>query len=338
MAAESSKRKEKINMKSLRSFGRISVLFATIVVLAIGFSTPTLSSAKFPSQNITIIVPFGAGGGADVLLREIGNIMEGDLGVGVAVVNKPGAGGAVGWKALAAAKPDGYTLGYMSSSLIFKTYQGKAGLDFRNYEPIGMNSESPYAVSVKADSQWKTLKEFINYARAHPKEIRVSNGGTGAIWHISALAFAKETGIQLRHIPYKGGKAASAALAGGHVEATFVTPPEVAPLVQANKLRMLAVGADKRDPNHPNVATVKELGVNLSLGVWRALCAPKGTPPDRIAIIARAFKKAVLSERYKNFANKAGFAVVFLDTGDFKKRIAEDARQFKPLIEQLGKK
>lgn len=313
-------------------------IFILLLILLICVSSSGVFADQFPSKNITIIVPFGVGGGADVLLREVANIMEKDIGTGIAVVNKPGAGGAVGWKELAAAKPDGYTLGYMSSSMIFKTYQGVSGIDYKNYIPIGMNSESPFSVTVNAKSKWKTLKEFINYAKAHPKEIRVSNGGTGAIWHLSALSFAMKTGVQFDHIPYKGGKAAAAALAGGHVEATFVTPPEVASLVQAGKLRMLAVGSDKKDPNFPNVPTVKESGYNLSLGVWRGLCAPKGTPVKIINKLSKSFEKAILSERYKTFANKAGFDVVFLNNKELEKRISNDAKQAKPLIEQISKK
>jgi tripartite-type tricarboxylate transporter receptor subunit TctC len=314
----------------------VVIMISVFIGACLSFMSEEVQAAeKYPSRPITIIDSFGSGAGADILLREIAEIMKTELGVGIGVAIRAGAGGIIGWTEVASSKPDGYTLGYVSTSLIFQTFLEPGKIDYRNFEPIGVFNESPFSVTVHADSPWKTLKNFIDYARQHPDEIRASNGGTGAIWHVSAMAFAKETGIKIRHIPYKGGTEAKAALAGGHVEVTFVTPPEVASLVKAGKLRMLAVGSDHRDPNFPEVPTAKELGVNLSLGVWRGLCAPKNTPSDRIAVIAKSFKNAVLSEQFKDGAKKAGFEPIFWDTDAFRKRIEDDAQRFEPLMKQI---
>jgi len=292
-----------------------------VFVLAVAFSLAAPGSAysKFPEKTITIVMPFGAGGTGDIILRFLAEIMHRDLGVPVVVVNKPGSGGAVGWTLLQAKKPDGYNIGYASNSLYTATHRTKGSVNYKNFDPIVMLNSTPFAITVNAKSQWKTLGQFVKYAKENPGKIRVGNSGAGGIWHISGLMFEKKAGIKLTHVPFKGGAKAAAALLGGHIEATSVTVGDMSSILPTGKLRILAIGGDERDPFFPDVPTAKESGVDIVMSNWRGVVAPKGVPKDRIAILAKAFEKAVKDPKYVNFMKQKKLISVFKDADDFRK-------------------
>jgi tripartite-type tricarboxylate transporter receptor subunit TctC len=206
--------------------------------------------------------------------------MEEKLGVPVIVVNKTGGGGLVGFKAIADAKPDGYTIGSISISLLLQKAVGLAYQDFRELTPIGIYNEDPASLTVNADAPWSNLDEFVEYCKDNPETVRVSNSGTGAIWHVSALRMEKFLGIKVVHIPYKGGNPAAVAVAGGHVEVTTTSPAEVASLVNAGKLKILAIPSEKRVHIFPDVPTFKEEGYDFTAGTWRGLAGPAGLPEE----------------------------------------------------------
>jgi putative tricarboxylic transport membrane protein len=288
-------------MKRLRSL--FGYALAGLCAAAIGWA-PTPAQAKFPDRTITIVMPFGGGGNADTMLRFLAEQMKTTLGVSVVVVNRPGSGGAVGWKMLQATKPDGYTISYASTSLFVQTVRTNGALSYENFDPVVALSFTPFSISVNPDSPWHTLKEFVEYAKAHPGKVRVGNSGAGAIWDACAQAFEKVAGVKFTRVPYKGGGQAAAALVGDHIEATSITINDVPQLVEAGKIRVLGIGADKRSPFFPNIPTVKEQGYDLSMGNWVGVIAPKGTPKADIKVLADAFQKAIESPAWKQFATK----------------------------------
>lgn len=288
----------------------------------------------FPSQSIDIIMPFGAGGGGDVLLREAATIMTKNLDQGVGVVNRTGGGGAVGWQKLAAAEPDGYTVGYISSSVLFKTHL-EGSIDYNDYAPLGMFNARGYSIAVKADAPWDSVEDLVSHAADNPGEVQVSNGGTGSIWHVAAVLFGQEAGVEFTHVPYKGGAEAAAALAGGHVDATFVSPGELQSLVEGGELKLLAVGAENPPSIFPDAPTVQELGYDATLELWSGVAAPQGVAEDRMDILEQAFAEAFQSSRYEEFSQGAGFDVNYRGADAFAQAIADSASDLEPILEDL---
>jgi putative tricarboxylic transport membrane protein len=299
-------------MKRLRELSGCAL--AALCAVAIAWA-PTSAQAKFPDRTITIVMPFGGGGNGDTMLRFLAESMKKTLGVPVVVVNRPGSGGAVGWKMLQATKPDGYTISYASTSLFVQTVRTNGTLSYENFDPVVALNFTPYAISVNPSSPWHTLKEFVEYAKANPGKVRVGNSGAGAVWDACAQAFENVAGVKFTRVPFKGGAEAVAALMGGHIEATSVTINDVPQLVEAGSIRVLAIGADKRSSFFPNIPTAKEQGYNLSMGNWVGVIAPKGTPKADIKILADAFQKAIESPDWKEFAAKQKIETDF-DRGD----------------------
>jgi tripartite-type tricarboxylate transporter receptor subunit TctC len=317
-----------------------SFFFLMMVLLAAGMflSSAAPAAAEYPEREITVIVPWAAGGGTDLITRFLGDLMQKNLGKPVVVVNKPGGGGLVGFKQLAAAKPDGYTLGITTNSLVLHKYSSSSYLDWRELAPIALHNNDPAGFTVNVDAPWKTIKEALDYARANPMKVRVGNSGPGAIWHVAAAMLGSKTGVQFTHVPYGGAAPAAVALAGGHIEATSVSPAEVGTLIKGGKLRLLAIASEKRDPLFSDVPTFKESGIDFVMGVWRCLEAPKGTPKEIISKLESSVKTAVNDSKFKDFMTKNGFGQAFLGPEESAAVIAQDEKEFEKIVPGLGLK
>lgn len=317
------------------------IRFFMFGVLAMGLlpviGTPA-AVAAYPEKEITLIVPWAAGGGTDLVARFIGNLMEKDLGKPVVVVNKAGGGGLVGFNQIAAAKPDGYTIGINSTSQLLQKYSASSYSDWRNLSPIALVNLDPAAFTVKVDSPWKTIEEALAFAKANPMKVRISNSGPGAIWHVSAALLGSKTGIQFTHVPYGGGNPAAVAAAGGHVEATTVSPAEVGTLVKGGKLRILAIASTNRDALFPDVPTFKERGIDFTMGVWRCLVAPKDTPKEIIARLEKSVNKAVHDPSFKEFMDKNGLGQAYMGSAETAAFWAQDEKGMENVIPGLGLK
>ena len=297
-----------------------------------------MAAAGYPEKDITIIVPWSPGGGTDVITRYIADMVEKDLGKPVVVVNKTGGGGLVGFQTVANAKPDGYTIATVSTSMILQKYAALTYVDRTRVEPIAMINVDPSAFTVKGDAPWKTLNEALDWAKKNPGKLRVSNSGPGAIWHICAATLEKKAGVKFTHVPYKGGNPAAVAVAGGHVEATTASPAEVSSFAQAGKLRILAISSEERDARFPDVPTYKESGVDLVIGTWRAIVAPKGTPEEVITKLSASIKKAVHSPKYKAFLEKGGFGWAYQGPEELGATMKRNDEDFSKVIPGLGLK
>jgi len=319
---------------------RPSFFFPMMVLLAAGIflSSAAPAVAEYPEREITVIVPWAAGGGTDLITRFLADLMQKDLGKPVVVVNKPGGGGLVGFKQLAAAKPDGYTLGITTNSLILHKYSSSSYLDWRELAPIALHNNDPAGFTVNVDAPWKTIKEALDYARANPMKMRVGNSGPGAIWHVAAAMLGSKTGVQFTHVPYGGAAPAATALAGGHIEATSVSPAEVGTLIKGGKLRLLAVASEKRDPLFSDVPTFKESGIDFVMGVWRCLEAPKGTPKEIISKLENSVKTAVNDPKFKDFMTKNGFGPAFMGPAESAAVMARDEKDLEKIVPGLGLK
>src|SRR4030067_1958732 len=270
-------------------------LFLTLILLV---SIP-LQAAEFPTKEVQIIIPWAAGGATDLIFRALGATTGKYLGKAVVVVNKPGGAGAVGYTEAMKAQPDGYTLTSGITPLTILPHNVKTAFTYKDFEPVINVVSDPGMFLVRSDAPWKSLKEFVDYAKKNPDMITVGNSGAGGGVHLVALAFEKAAGVKFNHIPFSGGGPSVTALLGGQVNAVSVSPPAGITHLQAGKLKIIALFAEKRFDLFPDVPTVKEQSVDFVMGQWRGLGAPKGTPPDVIKKLHDAFKPGMDAPRFK---------------------------------------
>jgi len=310
----------------------ISILFVLSLILVI-----PIHAADFPTKEVQIIIPYASGGATDLIFRALAATTGKYLGKAVIVVNRPGGGGAVGCTEAAQAKPDGYTLLSAITPLTILPHQVKTAFTYKSFEPVINVVKDPGMFLVKSDSPWKSLKEFLDYAKKNPDMITVGNSGAGGGVHLIALAFEKTAGVKFNHIPFAGGGPSVTALLGGHINAVSVSPPEGIEHVKAGKLKIIALFAEKRFELFPDVPTVKEQGVDFVMGQWRGLAAPKGTPPDVIKKLHDAFKKGMEDPVFIKNAKDMVVNLSYLDPEAFGKLMAHDDEFYGKLVKEIKK-
>jgi tripartite-type tricarboxylate transporter receptor subunit TctC len=310
-------------------------IFFILVILAVG--TVPLYGAEFPTKEVQIIIPWAAGGATDLIFRALAATTGKYLGKAVVVVNRPGGAGAVGYTEGMQAKPDGYILTAAVTPLTIVPHQVKTAFTYKNFEPILNVVDDLSMFLVRADAPWKSLKEFLDYAKKNPDMITVGNAGAGGGVHLVALAFEKAAGVKFNHIPFAGGGPAVTAILGGHVNAVSVSPPEGISHVQAGKLKIIALFANKRLEMFPDVATVSEQGINFVMGMWRGLIAPQGTPPDVIKKLNDAFKQGMDDPVLQKNAKDMAVNLSYLGPGDFGKLMAHDHEFYGKLVKEIKK-
>jgi tripartite-type tricarboxylate transporter receptor subunit TctC len=309
-------------------------IFVAVFVLA--WVWPTMA-AEFPTKEIQIIVPWAAGGATDLIFRALAVPTERYLGKAVIVVNRPGGGGAVGYTEAAQAPPDGYTLVSAITPLTILPHGVKTVFSYKSFDPIINVSTDPSMFLARPDAPWKDLKEFLAYAKQNPNKVTVGNSGAGGGVHLVALAFEKAAGVKFNHIPFSGGGPSVTALLGGHINTVSVSPPEGISQVQAGKLKILALFADKRLAMFPDVPTVKEQGINFAMGMWRGLAAPKGTPPDALKKLHDVFKQGMEDAVFKKSAADMAVSIHYLGPEDFRKLMASEDILYADLIKDVKK-
>ena len=322
-------------MKSWKSKIGCMVFFA--IALSMGV-TPDVVSAAYPEKVINWIIPWSAGGRTDVAARIFAPALEKQLGKPVIVVNKPGAGGVVGSKEAAMAKPDGYTMMLTSISLILTQYTAPTPTNLKDYTLVCQLLTSPALVVVNGKAPWNNLRDFVEYGKANPGKIKNGASGTGTSDHIFAAAFQKAAGIKMTHVPYAGDAPAVAAVVGKHVDSNFAPMPSVKSFVDAGELKILGVGSDKRRPLYPNVPTWKDQRVDMSISAFQGIYMPKNTPKEIVSILEKAFEKILKDPEVVSRIEKVGIELEFLNQGDFIKVVDETDSTLRVLVDQLGLK
>jgi tripartite-type tricarboxylate transporter receptor subunit TctC len=305
-----------------------------VAVAAVGASVSAQSD--FPNKPIELVVPFQPGGGTDALARSFADATRKHTTQSVIIVNKPGASGSIGWQDVMLAKPDGYRLAVITVELATLSHMGIGKIAADDLQPIAQLNADPAAITVRAESPWNTVEEFLAAARQDPSKVGVGNAGNGSIWHLAASALEEKTGTKFNHVPFQGAGPAVLALLGGHIDAVAVSPAEVTTHVQSGKLKTLAVMADKRVPGFDAVPTLKERNIDLSIGTWRGLAAPKGTSQQVVAYLKNLALKASSEPAFRDTLNKQNLGFVYADDVAFKALIARDNAYFKTLIAKLG--
>jgi len=313
-----------------------TVLRLMLLTLACGLAAPGFAQ-QFPAKEVQIIIPYAPGGATDLVFRALAASTQKYLGKAVVVVNRAGGGGAVGFTEVAQAKPDGYTLVSIITPVTILPHQVKTAFTYQSFEPIINVVQDPAMLQVRADAPWKSLDEFLGYARNNPGMITVGNSGAGGGVHLIALAFEKAAGVKLNHIPFAGGGPSVTALLGGHVHAVSVSPPEGIAHVKAGKLRIMALFSESRMADFPAVPTVREQGINFSMGQWRGLAAPKGTPPEVIRVLHDAFKKGMEDPAFIKNAADMSVALAYIGPAEFGKLMAADHERYAKLVAEIKK-
>lgn len=316
------------------------ILFSAVVsAVALMAGGPALAQGAFPQREVTIVVPFNPGGASDMTARIIAKGMEPALGKPVVVVNKAGGSGGVGMSQVARGAADGYTLSYIPVELVMHKALKLSDLEPTMFAFVGQTTLVPAALTVPVDAPYKTVAEFVAYAKANPGKVRVGNSGAGSIWHIAASALEQAQGLRFNHIPFEGAAPAVTALMGKHIEAVTVNSGEVKAGVDAGKLKILAVMTAKRDPAFPNVPTMKESGISLEFVGWGGFAAPKGTPKPVMDKLAAALKTAASTEEFKTFITSRGMVVEYRSPDEFKTFVDDQYVFFNNLLSkmELGK-
>lgn len=308
----------------------------TLSFIALSVAASSAFAANYPSRNIEVIVPYSAGGGTDLVTRSFVDVANQYLPKSAGVVNKTGGGGAVGLTEIAMARPNGYKIGTGTVEITMLPHLGLVGWKATDFTPIARLNAEPSAVSVSADAPWNSFEEFIAYAKDNPGAVRIGNSGSGAIWHIAAEALGDAAGVQFTHIPYNGANPAATALLGGHIEAVTVSPAEVVNHVDNGTIKILAVMADERLEKFPEVPTLKENGIDLSIATWRGLVVPNKTPDDVKQVLGDVAKKVASNPDFTQTLEKMNLTPAYLDADAFRVQIEQDNRFFAETMGKLG--
>ncbi len=274
---------------------------------------------KYPTKGITVICPWGAGGGTDAVLRGICKAAEKELGKTITVENKTGGSGAIGHAAIKNAKKDGYTLGMITFELNSLPQQGLIDFTYADYDPLIRVNADAATLTVKADAPYNSVKEFVDYCKKNPGKVSIGNSAPGSVWHIGAGLLADKTGIVVKHVPFEGAAGAVTALAGGHIQAVSVSLAEVKSQLDAGNVKVIGIMDEKRPASYPNIKTFKEQGYDITYYTWRGLALPKGVDPAIKKILVDAFTKAEKDPEFVKMAGNMNLNLAYLNSEDFAK-------------------
>jgi tripartite-type tricarboxylate transporter receptor subunit TctC len=298
----------------------------------------TAQETAFPQRGpLEITVLFPAGSSADVTARMLADGMSKNLGQRVLVVNRPGAGGAIGYKHVAGQKPDGYALVWNSNSISTTYHSGQLDFDFRTFDAVARVLVEAPVVAVRADSRWKTLNDLISEARAKPRQINVGHSGIGSHTHIALVALMRAAGVEVNEVPF-GAAQVIPSLIGGHVDAVVQLPAALSGQVRQGAVRLLTAMIPERDPSFPDVPTARELGYDVSLEAWRGIAVPRGTPRPVIAALEAAIRRTVESADFAKGSENLGVRPAFLPAEEFGALIAKEDAETARLMQLIGLK
>jgi tripartite-type tricarboxylate transporter receptor subunit TctC len=323
-------------MKSFaRHIRRLAVIASLPAAVSLAVGPAHAQARDFPNKPVELVVPFQPGGGTDALARAFADATRKHMPQSMVIVNKPGASGAIGWQDVINAKPDGYRLAVVAVEVTTLPHMGLAKFSYEDLTPIARLNADQAAITVRADAPWNTVEEFLAAAKKESGKLSMGNAGNGSIWHLAAAALEDKTGTKFNHTPFQGAGPAVLALLGGHIDAVAVSPAEVTTYVQAGKLKTLAVMAEQRVKGFDKVPTLKERNIDLVIGTWRGIAAPKSTPPEVVAYLKDLSKKAADESSFREVLEKQNLGLSYADDVAFKANMARDNAYFKTLMGKL---
>ncbi|MEM4846671.1 MAG: tripartite tricarboxylate transporter substrate binding protein [Thermosphaera sp.] len=307
----------------------LSLIVLTVYVLG------SVTFAQYPTRAVEFMIPWEAGGSADVEGRVIANEAEQFLGQPLVPVNRPGAGSGVGFAHLREQPADGYTIGWTSTGLLTTTILGNVPFDYTAFDHVARVSIQSMPWAVRADSPWETFEDLVAFAQENPGAVLVGNAGVGSGTHVAAAAIADAARIEVVHVPLGSGERIPALLRG-EVQVVSVPLPEVMSQVRAGELRLLVTPSAERDPLIPDVPTMLELGYELSFELHRGISVPLGTPREVIETLAEAFRQAAESEAFRELGEQQGFSVSYLGPEEYTNYLAEQHDLVGEILQRAG--
>ena len=320
-------------------------MFARLLAAAfVAFASPhaALAQDQYPNKPISIIVPFPPGGQADLSARPLATAMSKLLKEPVVVINKPGAAGAIGHRAVTTAAPDGYTLlvtlvSVQALPMVDELFGRKPSYTMDQLAPLALLVADPPVLVVGGDKPWKSVKDLVADAKQHPDDIVYSHSGLYGPSHLPMEMFLHAAGIKMRGLPAVGGGPTMALVLGGSA-AMWASPPAMAvSQVSANKLHALATFGAKRNPAFPEAPTLQELGYDIEYYVWSGMFAPAGTPEPIMKTLREAVRASVHSPEFTTAMDKLKSPPAYLDAPEFAKFLAKDAARLRDAIQKIGK-
>ncbi|MDA1090406.1 MAG: tripartite tricarboxylate transporter substrate binding protein [Proteobacteria bacterium] len=311
---------------------------ATAIAVASAFVFPVLLSGPakaFPDGPIEFVIPFGAGGGADIEGRVLAKEMSKVLGVPVVPINKPGAGGAVTYTYVKNSKPNGNTIAWSSTSILTTTNIGNVPYGYDAFDHIGRVEYQPMPFAVKGDAPYKTLKAFAAACKKAPGTLKVANSSAGSATHLAAIALMDAIGCKAIHLP-AGVTRRNATVLSGESNAMIAPLTGAVNLAKAKKIRVLAMPSEKRNAVMPNVPTAKELGFDAELDLFRSLSVAKGTPIGVKAKLAGAMTAAANSKAFTDLAEKNGFTIAPMQVGQFEAYLKQENAKVVKIMKAAG--
>jgi tripartite-type tricarboxylate transporter receptor subunit TctC len=321
---------------------RRTILLPVVIALGLAAVLPSASPAgaqPYPNRPIRIIVPTPAGGPVDVMARLLANALPGYIGQNVIVENRAGAGNTLGSKVAAAADPDGYTLlvsaasGLIMSPMVYKT----AGYDENSFAPIALVAETPQVLVAYPAAPFDTIAALVAYAKQNPGKLNYSTGGAGTLPHLTAELFRQLSGIDIVHVPYKGGGPALTDVVAGQVQMTFDTVGTSLQFIRDGKLKALAVSNPTRLAELPDVPSMPELGYPaINTGAWVAFLAPLATPPAIIARLNEATNAALRAPAMKEALARLSAQPRGGSPEDLARHMKAEHDKWAPIVAKLG--
>ncbi|MEZ9339460.1 tripartite tricarboxylate transporter substrate binding protein [Vibrio splendidus] len=308
----------------------MSKLLKSIMLAAGILVSATSIAADYPSKNIRLVVPFGAGGGTDAVGRTLANSAKDILGQNISIMNRTGGAGAVGMSFGAQQRADGYTLTVVTREIASLPQMGLMRHTADDFRLIRLVNLDPAVVLVAADSPYNTINDLIKEAKENPGSVKFASTAAPNFYLIS---LEKDQGIKLNAIPYNGASEAIPAVLGHHTDVTMVTPGEAIAQLRSGQLKALGVMSEERIQYIPDVPTLKEQGIDVVTGTWRGIGAPKDTPDAVIEKLGAAFDEAMASEEFKSFMAKGAMTIHNLDDKAFTAFVAEDTKSLTELIQ-----
>ena len=303
---------------------------------------PVFAQDAFPSHAITFINPFPPGGAADVVGRPLVAMLEPILKQPCVIETKAGAAGQVGGQVAATAKPDGYTLLIHIVSIsgfaeVDKLFGRQPKFTRADFIPIARLTSGPMVLLVNDQTPYKTVKELVDDAKAHPDKLIFSSSGLYGALHLPTALFMRAADIKMKHLPTNGGGPALTALLGNNSQVLVSAIAPASGQIKAGKLRALACFSPQRVASLPDVPTLKELGYNVEFSLWVGVFAPKGTPAPIVKTIGEAVKKAATSDQFKTSILNIGDEVAYLDQAGFAKFWDDDAKRVEAAVQAIGR-
>jgi tripartite-type tricarboxylate transporter receptor subunit TctC len=293
----------------------------------------------YPTRPIELIVPWDAGGGTDRVARALAEGLSAEFGQQVNVVNRTGGGGATGHTAIANADPDGYTIGLSTVEIAMMRHMGLADVSISDMAPIAQVNFDPAGITVADGAPWGSVADLIADVEQNPQGITGSGTARGGIWDMGRVALLLEAGLDedaITWVPSEGSAPALQELVAGGVDLSFASLPENAAMINEGRARPLAIMADQRSEDFPDVPTLAEEGYDVSIGAWRGLTAPEGTPDDVIAVLEEATRTVVESDHFIELMNNSGFGIVWRDSATFGSFMAQQDEEFAELMSAAG--